>query len=498
MLAAKVDRHLYILADAKDTGFALFHYEHETDDGSRYRLSYTLGKRVIQAERKVVSMNNMLRDVAGTVGNQRGVAPMNLGASEMVPAAGEGVSGAVDSRRLQREALAYGYVAGYIMGSAPATTLAMSKKKVKDGDAVYSIVAKESKPSRPLSVLMALPKRCVMRAGTLARPTDIMSGTVDFMNGEEGLVFQHFPVEAAIAYISALGNRLPEYAPNVSDMGSQWSPEDILSGRPDVTFVYVHPTENKSRTSGSQEKFRFSLKSTSDRRSLYTEGNHVCLRALEHMSIKCGTEQEAYELNEAAFAAWRYRKPKTETVDGLTKACAECPGQIWKKTYDINGQAIEGIGSVFFMAGNEETTEGGEKVIRRQLMYYPWYQTGARRPTSPSRVERMVKRTLRPAEGDKKERMITHPVLWKDNPNHPMFKPYTRFVNYILQTGYIREDKLKGMGGRAAKASRKQAGMTPDQKLSLKQYMRMQDVERAIQEVQDESADRSVLNTVRG
>lgn len=439
-------------------------------------------------------MPNSLSDLARSSGAARGVSQMSLGDAPAMNPINDGVGNTVDLRRLQREAIAKGYVAGYIMGSAPAITLTMSKKKVKDSDPVFNIVAKESKPSRPLAVLLALPARCVKKAGVLAAPAEIMSGMVDFATtSADEMVYQSFPVPAAIAYISALGGRLPEYAPFVSDAKQQWSPEAILAGQPEVTFVRVHATENKSRMSGSQEKFRFSLKSTSDRRSLYTEKNHVCLRALEHMPVSCKSEEDAYNLNEAAFGGWRYRKPKTETKDALSKAIAECPSQIWRKQYTINGEQHEGIGSAFFMAGPEDTNEAGESIMQRQLMYFPWWQTGARRPTVGTRVDRMVKRTLRPAEGEKKERMVTNPILWKDQPNHAMFKPYSQFVDYILGNGYIREDKLKSMGGRAAKAKREAKGLTADQLSSLKQFLRQSDVEADIQAVQDEAADRTVL-----
>ena len=495
VLACTSGSDLFIIAEDTKVGYALFHYVYSTDNGNEYKMSYTLPYRILQTERRqtIMANPNSLGELARQTANNRGLQAMNLGGAPM-EAVGDGLATTVDVRRLQREALAKAYVFGYIMGSAPATTLAMSKKKQKEGEETYNIVAKESKPSRCLSVLMALPKRCVSKAGNMASPSDIMSGMVDFnTTSTDEMWYQAFPVNAAISYISALGGKLPEYAPNVSDARRQWDPQDILSGKPDVTFVRVHATENKNRTGKSQDRFRFSLKTTSTRRSLYTPNNHVCLRALEHMPLKCTTEQEAYNLNEAAFGAWRYRKPKTETKDVLSKAIAECPGQIWRKQYTINGQQVEGIGSAFFMAANEEENEAGESIMKHQLAYYPWYQTGSLRPTTPSRVDQIVKRTLRPAEGDKKERMVTSPVLWKDNASHPMFKGYAKFVDEVLSQGYLREDKLKAMGGRAGKTRRAVQGLSSDQMTSLKQFLRDASVEADIQTVQDEAADRAVL-----
>lgn len=496
VLAGTSGNDLFIIAEDTKVGLALFHYVYSTENGNGYRFAYTLPYRTIQTERRQDNMSNpnslgeFARQAAGGRLNN-----MSLGgpAPEM-GAMNDGLATTVDVRRLQREALAKSYVFGYVMGAAPATTLGMSKKKDKDSE-TYSIVAKESKPSRCLAVLMALPKRCVSKAGNMASPSDIMGGMVDFNSSGDEMWYQAFPVNAAISYISALGGKLPEYAPNVSDARNQWSPEDILSGKPDVTFVRVHATENKNRTGKTQERFRFSLKTTSPRRSLYTQGNHVCLRALEHMQLKCTTEQEAYNLNEAAFGAWRYRKPKTETKDVLSKAIAECPGQIWRKQYELNGETVEGIGSAFFMVAAEEKNEAGESIMKHQLSYFPWWQTGALRPTTPSRVEQIVKRTLRPAEGEKKERMVTSPVLWKDNKNHPMFRGYSKFVDELLSRGYLREDKLTSMGGRAGKTRRQAQGLSADQMTSLKQFLRNEGVEAEIQAVQDEAADRAVLLT---
>lgn len=508
ILVAMAEKDLFLIAEDTNVGFALFHFVHPMDDGSVWQQSYTLPSRQLQIERSSSTMANpsSLLSMQGAVADARGIAPMDLtgggsvGAPVMTNAA-DGVSGSVDPRRLQREAVAYGYVFGYVMNTAPAITMALSKKSPKNSTPVYSIVTKESKPQRPLGVLIALPTRCIMRNRLIATPSEIMAGTVDFnATDSSAMTYQFFPGDAAVGYIGALGGRLPEYAPNVSNAKRQWSPEDILAEKAGVSFVRVHATENKNRTSGSQGQFRFSLKSTSDRRSLYTQHNIMCLRAQVHMPVTCNSEEDAYKLNEAAFGGWRYRKPKTETKSGLDKAIAECPSVIWRKKYTITRDGVptpvDGIGSVFFMAGQTETTNSGEEVTRRELAYYPWWQTGALRPSSPSIADRIVERKLRPAEGEKKERMIATTVLWKDNPNHPMFKPYATFAAQIMDQGYIREEKLKAMGGRATKSKSKARGLDPSQLQSLKQFLREDDVMAAISSVQDEAADRSVLEEI--
>ena len=186
--------------------------------------------------------------------------------------------------------------------------------------------------------------------------------------------------------------------------------------------------------------------------------------------------------------------PKNETQDGLSKAINECPTQIWRKDYTINGEVKKGIGSVFFMAGDQEQVGEGNVYSQRPLNYYPWYMTGPNRPASPLRVDKIVKRELKLADGNKKERMATCPIFYKDTPNSPVFKKYQKFIAYILSTGYMTEDALKSLGSRATRSKAKASGLTNDQQSSLRQFMRKADVQAEIRQVQDESADRAVLS----
>lgn len=486
---------LFMLADTTIFGYCLFRFVSTTEDDSTYRIAFQRGNRIITKERSQVIMAN-LSDLARNY--QGNVAPMNLGGqtpAPMAPATGEGISGSVDSRRLRAEAVSRGYVAGYVMGNAPQLTMSLQNKKDKAGNVISNIVAKESKPSRCLAVLLALPANCVMRNGSMASPSDIQAGAVEYgSTPRDEMVYQAFPVNAAISYIYALGGRLPEYAPFVSDAREQWTPEDIISGKPEVSFVYVHPTENRSRNSSSQDRFRFNLKTTSGRRSLYTDRNIVCLRALEHVSTKCNTEAEAYELNEMAFGAWRYRKQKDSTENALQKAMAACPSQIWNAKYNVNGEVKEGIGSAFFMAGSTVTSESGEEIASRPLTYMPWYPSGDQRPTVPSRVERLVRREFQPATSDTKERMVTKPVLMKEKPADPLFKTYIRFVDFIESKGFMTREKLFSMGARASKAKTKSLTLTPEQRTTLEYFMRSEAVDADIQMVRNEAADRAVLS----
>lgn len=500
-LVATADTDIYVVVDDTNLGLVLCHYVYAPDDTTEYRLSPHLGWRKLKLERskKKMSMGSpSLMDVVRSQQSQRsdlGAGMAGMGAAPTMGAMGgnDGVTGTTDVYRLQREALANSYVTGYIMGAAPAITLALSKKKQKDSAPTFSIIAKESKPSRCLAVLMAIPSRCCKKGGNMATPSEILAGMVDFSTSGNEMLYQTFQVKAAIGYIHAFGDRLAEYAPFVSDTREQWSKEAILSEHPEVSYVRIHATENKGQVGNTQDRFRFSLKTTSPRRSLYTQRNIVCLRALEHMDVKCNTEKAAYELNEAAFGQWRYRKPKTESMNALEKACTSCPDQIWKKTYEIDGQKVNGIGSAFFMAAAEETSENGVAVMRRELQYWPWWQTGALRPDQPSQVRSMVKRVLQAADQKKKERMVTVPILYKEHPDHKAFQPYRAFVDHIISQGYLSMDKLKSMGGRSSKGTRKKQAMTNDQINSLQMYLRNAEVKAEIQAVQESSADREVL-----
>lgn len=446
-------------------------------------------------------MNDQMRSLAeqmrgGAIGS------MNLQPNTVQPAmanpVGDGIGGSsVQLRTLQREALAKSYVAGYIMASAPAISLSMQKGKSKNGESVFSIQAKESKPSRCLRVLLRVPRRCVNKAGNIAQPAEILSGMVDF-NTISPDEFDCYAMEqeTAVGYILALGGYLPEYAPHVSDERDPWSVEAVLSGNANVSYVWAKPQENKRRKDNRVSKFGFALKTTSPRRSLYTPKNHACLRAVEHMDVKCTTEEEAYRLNESAFGAWRYRKPKTQTMDNLTKAFSECPSQIWEKKYTIDGEEKDSIGSVYFMVGTEEINSHNEKVMRRQLTYYPWYQTGNLRPEAGTRVNRIVRRTLSIGEGEKKTRMVTHPVYYKDDPNNVMFKGYASFIDFAINNGYLTADALRTMGGRTSKKSKQLADYTPDQMDSLKSYLRSTAVQRGVDLVQNEYADRKIMQSV--
>lgn len=494
---ARKDDTIWLVIDTTRFGYCMFKKVCRDEDGTTFKAAYRGGERIIAKERSQVIMPTSLNELARRyAGPQNQVPQMNLNANPapMQPVSGEGVSQVVEARRLHSEMLTRAYLAGYVMANAPALTMSVTRKRAADGTTTANIVAKQSKPSRCLSVMMALPANCVQRNGVLANPSDIAAGLVDYSSDRDEMLYQPMSVSAAIGYISAMGGRIAEYAPHVSDAKEQWSASDILSGKPEVSFVYVKPTENKSKNSRSQDQFRFSLKTTSPRKSLYTPKNHVCLRALEHTSVKCDSEKRAYELNEIAFGAMRYRKKKDETENALQRAMRDCPSQIWTKTYDIDGEKKEGIGSAFFMAGQSIKSAAGEEIVARPLTYVPWDQTGgARGSVVGDRVESIVLRVFRPAEGDKKENMVTRPILYRESPNDPAFRGYARFVDFITSTGFISRENLVTLGSRSSKSKTRSMEMTPEQKTSLEYFLRSEAVEADIAAVIGDAANRAVL-----
>lgn len=432
---------------------------------------------------------------------------MTLEGSYSQPAApapsGEGISGGgVALNRLRQEALTRAYVYGYIMGNAPQITMALSRSKGKQS-ATSNIVARESKPSRMLSVLMCLPSNCVQRGGALASPEEIMSGLVDHnTTSPKAEMKLAFPPSAAVAYINALGGRIPEYAPTALGPGAkskQWTPQEILSNTGGVSFVRIKPTTKKDATLGDINRFKFSLApENAPRKSLYSQWNVCCLRAVEHTPVKCSTPEETYNINNIAFGGWKFRFRSGETRSALRIACDECPTQIWEQDYEINGEKVPGIGSCFFTDASEVKNAAGEAIAAAQLTYMPWHCTGALRPEVGPKLASIVLRKYRPAEGTRKEAMVPVPVLYSAQPDHKMFAPYKKFTDSIISEGFISAEKLKTLGGRTSTSKKsKTLSLSPEQKTALQNYIKQDNVVAEVGEVQLEAANRLVLEEFR-
>lgn len=506
-LTARLDNQLYMLYDTDVFGYGLFRFVSKGEGENIFKAP--LQDNVWPISRKEVS--NMASGLDTLAGRFQSMQNMNLGGYNMgnaavqtapvvantMPVTGEGISGQVSDVLLKSQLLANSYIAGYVMANAPALTMSLSRKKTKTGHTA-DIVAKESKPSRCLGIFVTFPRSCAMRGGVLARPEDIKAGTtLDYNPQDKGMIHRMLPINATKAYIDALGGKIAEYAPTVvAGAREQWKPQEILEGASGVSFVYLYPSAARSKSANAMDRFNFNMKTTSGRRSLYTENNVVCLRALEHISTRCNSEEDAYKVNQAAFGHWKYQKKKTDVKSSFQRACDECPSQIWEKKYEINGETVDGIGSSAFMAGNTIISGSNEEILRKTLLYYPWYQTGDRRPAMGSPVERIVKRSLRPQDGDKKEAMVTTPILMKDNPGHKLFAPYQKFMNMVVEEGYISREALVNLGSRSSRAKSRTLKFTPEQQECLNYFVRSEAVEAEIAAVLKESGDRAALSMV--
>lgn len=499
--------HLHMIADV-GAGRMYFHYI-KTEQPSVYKVSLKKGIRQIRKRGLIMgSLEELAKRNSMSLGARQGMMQnMNLGGgagtgvsnvdvSQDMPS---GITGTVDTRTINRVAKANAYVFGHICGAAPQTTLGVSRKTDTKNNRVCDIVARQSKPGRHLQVLMSLPAKCVLRQGAIARPEDIMAGSIDWSADMKESIKVAMDKEAAIAYILALGNMIPEYAPNVVEGAkSQWDMKDILADGPGVSFVYVTSSVSTAQNYGAN-KMRYRLKSTSPRRTLFTRGNHVCLTAVEHISIpESPTAAEAYELNQCAFAHLQYRSYTPSggglPIDSLTRAITDCPGKVWRTVYEIDGERKDGIGSCFFMEGNSVQTEGGETVTRKQLNFWPWYQSGAYRPEMPTPCKSIVRRTYKPATDTAKARMVTEKLTLKDNPAHPMFKPYKKFIDEAIKEGYITREKLDDMCGRKSTGKKKSYALDPQAKVYMQTYLGLDSVSTSINNLLDEYATRSILD----
>lgn len=487
------DKHLYVLTETPKTGYCLFHWE-STKDKEFYKSAQDYVKPII--ERRVFVMTQ-LQQLARNSNLGGGANFMNLQNNETpTESAVTGMTGGnVDMRLVQRMAMAHGYVFGYVMGAAPRTTMRVQRTKTEGGGTTATIVATQSKPTRPLSVLLSLPKRCCMHNNILCTPQDIRSGNIDWdAYKDTDLAHVAMDVNAAIAYIYALGGRLPEYAPNVSDQNRQWSDRDILSESPNVSWVYVKAAASRSAT--SRNAFRQFLKTTSGRRILYTPKNYVALTALKHTKIPGGAldDAKAYELNESAFGHWRYRFGKDSKTDQLTRAMADCPTQIWEKTYTIDGTKQTGIGSTFFM-GDAEVNGSGEPMPRTPLEVFPWYLSGDLKPKVPSICESIVERHLGKTKDGKKPRMETTTLRYSESKTHQMFTGYKSFVEEAIRQGYFTEQVLMDMSTTTRASNRKPYQLDDQARAALDRFMMSDNVRSSVESVLGRMADAVVMGS---
>lgn len=492
---------LYILANSTKFGFALFLFRLRTDIGPTvYKPDNLQAVRNIFysfKEDTQMSLSEMASQMG--FGGMPQVQPMNVDMTRPVqpvmaaPSVGSGITTASLQKQISNEAQIRGYVYGYVMGNAPEISLKLHKDPKKEGIQTGRIQVQESRPRNILSVLVAVPTRCVTRGGVMAEPSAVRSGNVDFNNpavSNTDMTYMHLTQQAALAYISALGGALPEYAPNVDpSMRQQWDPAKILARDSKVSFVRVVPQTNRKGNSAAE--YGFSLKTTSPRRSLFTPNNVMCLKAVEHMSTKISDAKQAFAANEAAFGHWtRTIAKRAETT--LDTAKKLCPDQIWETSYEIDGNKVTGIGSVFFMTNDVETVNNKE-VHRAGLTYFPWYVTAAeRKEATPKTAKSIVKRAKVKSKDGTKEVYKTTPILWKEHADDEQFRPYKKFENDIISQGFITREQLAGLSARGSK-KRASTDFTLDEKVLSSLDILMEKAKGDIDAIINESAAQLTL-----
>lgn len=450
-----------------------------------------------------------IADLAANAQNFPGVNPMTFQQAQvpqnfapMVQPAVQPAQGITDSqlkRRMINEALTRGYVFGYVMRSAPAISM-KTVTRVRKSGTTYEIKAVESRPSGMQLVMLALPTRCVFNKRSLATAEEVLAGRVDFADEslKGAMTYEAMEPNVAISYIVALGNRLPEYAPNVSDARQQWSAQDILNGKPEVSFVYTTPVTTHGKD-GSRVKF--ALKST--RGILFTPKNIMCLKAAEHISTDIKSDKDAYDVNMAAFGRWDCTKVRNQNISQFRAAAEHCPSTIWEAKYNLVGEdgetkEVQGYNSVFFMNGSTaKADDTGENVVKKSPTYYPWHiSNAAKKDTALSPVERIIKRVPK-LTADDKPTVAAEYVQWKENPKHPMFKPYAPFAEQIISLGFVNNERLCSLGSRSSTKEKKAYILDNAAMHDFQKFLESPDVAPAIQAAMDRSAAALTLSEIQ-
>lgn len=492
---------LFVIANSTKFGFALFTFTSRSDLGQGVYRPDNL--RAVKQLTKFEEEKQMsIADLVNNAQQYPQVNPMSFQPSmnqayqpSVQPSVqpNQGITDNQMRRRLINEAMTRAYVYGYVMRSAPGISM-KTVTRVRKAGKEYEIKAVESRPSGMQLVLMALPTRCVFRGGSLVTASEVLAGRVDFEDErlKGSMTYEAFDPNAAIAYIGALGNKIPEYGPNVSDVKTQWSAQDILNGKPEVSFVTATPVK-----SSKSSKVKFTLRSS--RGCLFTQKNIMCLKAAEHISTDVKSDKDAYDVNMAAFGRWDCNKLRNQNITQFRAAAEHCPSTIWETTYTLsdengNEREVKGYGSVFFMNGSTgKADDTGENVVKTSPTFYPWYISNAeKKDMAPIPVERIIKRVPK-TTADGKPTVAAEYVLWKDNPKHPMFKPYASFADSIVNNHYVNNERLTSLGSRAS-AKEKKAYVLSDTALAdFKSWLENEDVMSEVTAAMDRSAAQLTL-----
>lgn len=481
---------VYVVTEDARKGLCLFHYVYVNQGNPALRFSNNLPCRAMTNERSKNNMSNPKLSAMANMVGQNGMQPMNLqaGGFPAAPAAdGIGVSGGADTANISALARLNGYVFGYIVRNAPSISAKLRPIHGQDKTITgHEIRFVQTKPSGLMRVLLALPSCCVLHNGNIASPSLIYSGSVDYSSyAPTELTYLDLTEEQAIPLIQALGGRIPEYRPNIDKAyNTQWTGEEIQSS-PDVSFVEPRAGKSKSTKPEVVKNGGYIIHLKSTRGMLFTQHNVMCMRALEHLdcptasrgndSSKFGSknDQQEFQLNESAFGRWRF-SPLRENGQQTNKtmaqvALAECPNDIWEKAYKgVNPDPFtkdaplvdvdDGFGSRFFAQQGTAGTEHGFDNSRTE--FYPWYVSASAKrkdketgkaAAAPVPVPQITFRQIVDTKDKTSKRASTKAILWRDDENHQMFAPYAPFVNALVSTGFMSREKLRNLGGRAAR-----------------------------------------------
>ncbi len=465
---------IYLITDVNKFGFSMVHYILQHDN-KKVTLSNSLPIKQLFTNKEVSFMNNT------NVGNLAGLAKLNLNSqvgsqqqesyqatqpvaaqqpAYVAPPVNQVGTGMAHSSNVSRSqiatvARAFGYVIGYITQTGPQIKMKLAKTSTKKqgsstAEVSYSIQAVESKPSKPIRVLAALPKGICMKEGRPASADEIYSCNIDFNDKDTDLAYFSWKQHTAVAFIGAVGKALPEFAPTHNDARAHYNPKDILENKVNMGYVEIVSRENRRRDRGNGEDYLWSLKSTA-RRSLFTPNNYLPLKQFQHIPIKCSNDLDAYNLNKIAFGGLDKKVPHT-SVTRLETAYSECPQTIYKREYVLteDGKEVkkDGIGSIYFMAGESDKV-GDTEHPKSVLNYTPWYATAEKGKTAETKpVTRIVNKVEKASKSDPtkvslRNVYITFAADYGVGAHKGEWKQYESFIRYIEPC--ISVDEIKAL-----------------------------------------------------
>lgn len=464
VLIEKGDQDVYILCEAENFGLAMLHYVYNNVSlelvlcnnlplrqifNTHMRRFFSMSTDMKPSN--TMSLRSMMLSENGANPAQSTPATFQTAMEEPTPSGGITPKKVVDMKRLAYFTRKYGYVIGYICNVGPAITMSFKKTKVNDTSTGintdrYDIVAKQSKPSKVLRVLVALPRGCCMKNGSPAFPEDINNGDIDFDETATDLVYFRWKVDTAISYIGALGKALPEYGPTHGEK-EHYSPEDILNANSKVGFVEIVTRKNKRKERTQGEEFIWSLKSNK-RRCLFTPGNYIPLKIVNHIPTTCRNADEAYKVNQIAFSHWSKKAPKSNDSK-LDLALSHTSSLIFMRQYELQDgegtKTVDGIGSVYFMESDTIKLKDGVEVPRAPLSYVPWYVITRRGEKAPATtpVTMIASKKEAFSEKSKKTRYVNDytTIDEVDTQAYKEYRDIIREVGHCMTT-----DELKSLG----------------------------------------------------